>query len=68
MINIDAGMCEAYGGYRVYLEIAADGGIVEHKKDREDGWLRFVLAASNNADAEELRIVELTEILEISRS
>lgn len=34
LINVDAGMCAVYGGQRVYLEIAADGTLVQHSKDR----------------------------------
>jgi len=33
LINVDAGMCAVYGGQRVYLEIAADGTLVQHSKD-----------------------------------
>jgi len=33
LINVDAGMFELYGGHRVYLEITADGALIQHSKD-----------------------------------
>jgi len=32
LIDVDAGMVELYGGNRVYLEITAEGGLIQHSK------------------------------------
>src|SRR5450759_318873 len=42
LINVDAGMCETYGGHRAYLEITADGTTVQHCKQGKE-WSRKVL-------------------------
>ncbi len=45
LINVDAGMTEDYGGYRVYLEITSEGEIVQHalKKRTSTRWSSVVL-------------------------
>jgi hypothetical protein len=42
LINIDAGMCQVYGGNRVYLEIGPAGKITQHSKGKT-GWKQKVL-------------------------
>ena len=42
LINVDGGMCEVYGGHRVYLEINADGTLVQHSRHSRR-WDRKVL-------------------------
>ena len=32
LIDVDAGMCRVYGGERVYLEIAPEGHLLQHRK------------------------------------
>jgi hypothetical protein len=32
LIDVDAGMCEVYGGARVYLEITPGGQLLQHSK------------------------------------
>lgn len=44
LIDIDAGMCRVYGGYRVYLEITSGGQIVQHSKDEQSGkWITKII-------------------------
>jgi hypothetical protein len=45
LVNVDAGMFESYGGHRVYLEITAEGTLVQHSKVGER-WKRNVLRGS----------------------
>jgi hypothetical protein len=42
LIDIDTGMCRAYGGNRVYLEIGPGGEITQHSK-KETGWKQKAL-------------------------
>ena len=44
LINVDAGMCEVYGGRTAYLEITADGEPVQHSLSGTR-WRRKVLAS-----------------------
>ncbi len=44
LIDIDAGMCHVYGGNRVYLEITAEGQLVQHSK-AEGKWTSTPLEA-----------------------
>ena len=45
LINVDAGMCEHYGGFRVYLEIDAKETIVEYSKKKTGHWGKTVLTS-----------------------
>jgi hypothetical protein len=44
LINVDAGMCQVYGGHTVYLEITAEGETVQHSQ-RGTRWSSKVLRA-----------------------
>ena len=50
LIDVDAGMCQVYGGNRVYLEIAPGGEIVQHARGGA-GWSRKVLGSGAPAIA-----------------
>ena len=42
LIDIDTGMCQVYGGHRVYLEIGPGNDITQHSKGKT-GWKQKVL-------------------------
>ena len=44
LIDVDAGMCACHGGNRAYLEIRADGRIVQHAK-KGTRWTSKILGA-----------------------
>ena len=43
LINVDAGMCQHYGGYRVYLEIDTNENVIERSKKQRGVWQRRLL-------------------------
>lgn len=43
LINVDAGMCDHYGGFHVYLEIDPKGNVIEHSKTKRGTWKKTVL-------------------------
>lgn len=44
LINVDAGMCHVYGGKRVYLEITAEGDLIQNSKS-SSRWVETTLNA-----------------------
>lgn len=51
LINVDAGMCEGFGGHRVYLEIDTKGNVFEHSKMKDGIWKKTRLTDQSTSRA-----------------